>query len=144
MTVNLPSKGFSRSRMLAWSIFPCRTGQVSWRYRTFSSSSSTALKSTPSSSKRYFVSAPAPGPTSNSRLNAFSRRVDTILREIFSSRRKCWPRDFFRVYMDCKFKDLQSRDAGDLAFAANKSYIYPENQAHEPPTTKTCYRYFRR
>src|SRR5690606_7205236 len=51
---------------------------------------------------KYFVSAPPPGPTSSNCRKGRSCNAATILRQIFSSFRKCWPRDFFRVYIGAK------------------------------------------
>ena len=95
--VKASSKGLSISKKLSLIRLSFKEGNVFKRNSTFSSSSSTALKSIFFIFTKCLVSAPPPGPTSNSFLNGLSIRASIICRITFSSFKKCWPSDFFRL-----------------------------------------------
>src|SRR5215213_4166301 len=83
-------------------ILSFKVGYVLFRNSTFSWYSSTALKLMSWIWIRYFVRAPPPGPTSTKFLKELFCNSQIIFRQIFSSLKKCWPRDFFRVYIQTK------------------------------------------
>src|SRR5665647_2041182 len=68
---------------------------------------------------RCLVSAPPPGPTSSKFLKLCCCRAATILSTIFSSFKKCCPRDFFIVYIPCEITDK----FGDRSFYKMTFYL---------------------
>src|SRR5687768_3749697 len=100
-------------------ILSSSTGYCCFKYTTFSSSSSTALKVTPGSSTKYFVSAPPPGPTSSRWVNGHCCNASTILRQTFSSFKKCCPSDFFNVYIGTKVRQGQRKLCCSNSFGAS-------------------------